>query len=920
MHFNGQKHVRSAGGLLAVFWVAAYAVTAPISLNIEAEHFSAKQGGVFDPPADKEPRLGVRSLQNGNWVRFDSINFFNGEYDSMYVSLWTGTGTNPAGASIQLRLDSPTGTIIATVSSLPNVMRYGYAYSTVVPPVHVAATTGVHSVFLCIAGGSGPACDIDRFRLSGTMTIVPTDAQTYYVATDGNDQADGLDVSRPFKTIQKAASVMKPGSVCKIRGGLYRETVKPAWTGLAGAPLAFEAYNGENVVISGADPVTGWTSHSGSIYKAPMNWTIGRYNDQVIVDGKMAWVARSPNVDEDYNPNPYLTFCGAGVYKFKSWQNELEPVAIPSLVCVGGGSGSGSSFSMPIGQDGSNPLPAALFNRSANFFSGGLISIRNYWYSGIGEITGSTSSATNTTVTGVKTNSMWSTTNGPGFVSYVLGLLDAPNEWYRDSALKTLYLWAPGGGDPSSHLVEAKKRILGFDLRGKQYVNLIGIRMIATSLSLESANNCIIDGCHFKYVCHCDEYNWWEVGAEGFWHNPFDPYMGYAGIFVSGSNNVIKNSSVIGSALSGIILNGKYNTVTNCRIHSCDYIANYQAGVSFMQRDRLDPNDGMGNVVSHCSIKGCSRANIQVAQAAKPATPANRTRIEYNDLGLAAYGSNETGNIAAQASGQVEVSHNWMHDVGFLQNCDIALEYDQGARGWIIHHNVCWKGTPLLSGVKEGLHFFLDFGDADAKVYNNTWINSCEPARGALDTAWPGYIADGGIGHGALNMLYARDDTAKWMFANAKNNDYSLRTGSPAINAGKVLPGLTAETTVPDGQPDLGAYEFGQPVWKAGADWPEQPWAYPPRDIPSAAAFGAVPALNSGLFAARIMPGRLVIHAPKGLAWQANLYDARGALVWMHSQPDGGATTLLLGSMPAGMHVLRVTRAGKSVTWKAMIK
>jgi len=322
MHFNGQKHVRSAGGLLAVFWVAAYAVTAPISLNIEAEHFSAKQGGVFDPPADKEPRLGVRSLQNGNWVRFDSINFFNGEYDSMYVSLWTGTGTNPAGASIQLRLDSPTGTIIATVSSLPNVMRYGYAYSTVVPPVHVAATTGVHSVFLCIAGGSGPACDIDRFRLSGTMTIVPTDAQTYYVATDGNDQADGLDVSRPFKTIQKAASVMKPGSVCKIRGGLYRETVKPAWTGLAGAPLAFEAYNGENVVISGADPVTGWTSHSGSIYKAPMNWTIGRYNDQVIVDGKMAWVARSPNVDEDYNPNPYLTFCGAGVYKFKSWQNE----------------------------------------------------------------------------------------------------------------------------------------------------------------------------------------------------------------------------------------------------------------------------------------------------------------------------------------------------------------------------------------------------------------------------------------------------------------------------------------------------------------------------------------------------------------------------------------------------------------------
>jgi hypothetical protein len=120
-------------------------------------------------------------------------------------------------------------------------------------------------------------------------------------------------------------------SVCYIRQGLYRETVKPLWTGVAGAPLTFQAWNNENVVISGADPVTGWSAHSGSIYKAPMNWTIGRYNNQVIVDGKMAWAARTPNVDEDYNPSPYLTYCGAGVYKFKSWQSELEPVAIPSL-------------------------------------------------------------------------------------------------------------------------------------------------------------------------------------------------------------------------------------------------------------------------------------------------------------------------------------------------------------------------------------------------------------------------------------------------------------------------------------------------------------------------------------------------------------------------------------------------------------
>jgi hypothetical protein len=911
--------------LIIAIQFAAYGVTAPVSLNVEAEHFSSKQGGVFDPPADKEPRLGVKSLANGNWVRFDSINFMNGEYDSIYISLWTGYPYNPAGASIQIRLDSPTGTVIATISTIPTTMPYGYAYSTVLPPAHLATTTGIHSIVLCLVGGSGPACDIDRFRLAGTLTTTPTDAQTYYVATDGDDNADGLDVSRPFKTIQKAATVMRPGSICNIRQGIYRETVKPAWQGIAGAPITFQAYNGENVVISGTDPVTGWTTYSGSIYKAPMNWTIGRYNDQVIVDGKMAWVARTPNVDENYNPSPYLTYCGGGVYSWKQYQNQVEPIVVPSEVCIGsGGSGSGGSvsFNFPINQDNSYPLPASLFNHPANFYNGGLVSIRNYWYGGVGEITGSSSSATSTTISGRGTNSMWSTTNGPGYISYVLGLLDEPNEWYHDGASNTLYLWAPDGGNPSNHLVEAKKRILGFDLRGKQYFNLFGLRMIATSMTLESANNCIVDSCHFKYVCHADEYNWFEAGCEGFWHNPFDPYTGYAGIFVSGSNNIIKNSSVIGSAMSGIILNGKHNTVSSCRVHSCDYIANYQAGIYFMQRDRVDPNDGMGNVVTHCSIKGCMRGDIQIGQAAPGTTPENRTLIEYNDLGMAAYGSNETGNIAGQSSLRVEVSHNWIHDVGFLQNCDVAMEYDNGARGWILHHNVCWKGTPLLPGIPQGPHFFIDFLDIGATgsiVYNNTWVNSCDVSRGDVDTAWPNYMADGGLGHGALNMLYARDDTAKWMFANAKNNDYSLRAGSPAVNSGKVLPGLTAETTVPDGKPDLGAYEFGQPVWTAGASWPEQPWAYPPSPVATANRFGLIALSNGGRFAARLMPDRLIIQAPGDIAWQANLYDSRGALVSTHTQLTGGTAALSTQPIPMGMYVLRVSSQGKMMTWKMML-
>jgi hypothetical protein len=51
------------------------------------------------------------------------------------------------------------------------------------------------------------------------------------------------------------------------------------------------------------------------------------------------------------------------------------------------------------------------------------------------------------------------TYNMPGAPYYLTGCynaLDQAGEWYYDSNTSTLYLWAPGGGDPSSEAVEAK--------------------------------------------------------------------------------------------------------------------------------------------------------------------------------------------------------------------------------------------------------------------------------------------------------------------------------------------------------------------------------------------------------------------------------------------------------------------------------
>src|SRR5689334_11286685 len=141
-------------------------------------------------------------------------------------------------------------------------------------------------------GGCGP----------GGQLVEPMEPRqllsTYYVSTAGADTNAGT-LAAPFRTIQRAADLAQAGDTVLIRGGTYRETVAPAQSGSLGAPITFAAYNGEQVVVSGADPVSGWTSAGGSIYTAAVPWTLGPGADQVLVDGRMITEARWPNTSLD---------------------------------------------------------------------------------------------------------------------------------------------------------------------------------------------------------------------------------------------------------------------------------------------------------------------------------------------------------------------------------------------------------------------------------------------------------------------------------------------------------------------------------------------------------------------------------------------------------------------------------------------
>ena len=139
----------------------------------------------------------------------------------------------------------------------------------------------------------------------------PAWATTYYVAQknpQASDDGPGT-AEQPWKTVEKAAATLQAGDRVIVHAGTYREFAEPKNSGTPGAPIVYEGAAGEDVVMTGADVITGWQRVEGKnpIYKVP--WTadfmVGMDNgkperhhpydeehkrsgraEQVIVDGK----------------------------------------------------------------------------------------------------------------------------------------------------------------------------------------------------------------------------------------------------------------------------------------------------------------------------------------------------------------------------------------------------------------------------------------------------------------------------------------------------------------------------------------------------------------------------------------------------------------------------------------------------------
>jgi hypothetical protein len=87
----------------------------------------------------------------------------------------------------------------------------------------------------------------------------------YYVSVEGDDQNPGTR-EEPFRHIQRFADIARPGYICLVREGTYRETVRPKNGGRVGDPIRYVAYSGEEVTISGTEPINGQWRSAGSTF------------------------------------------------------------------------------------------------------------------------------------------------------------------------------------------------------------------------------------------------------------------------------------------------------------------------------------------------------------------------------------------------------------------------------------------------------------------------------------------------------------------------------------------------------------------------------------------------------------------------------------------------------------------------------
>ncbi len=158
-------------------------------------------------------------------------------------------------------------------------------------------------------------------------------AATYYVDAQNpvaSDNSPGTEAV-PWETITKACRAAQAGDTVLIKAGTYREALMPKNSGKPGAPITFQAYPGDFVMIKGSKKITGFTKEGDHLWvKRPWNQEKRQWDDSMkaISDAPYGRSARQEEIFVNERPLAWVPSRAELVPGSLVWDYEAKELVI----------------------------------------------------------------------------------------------------------------------------------------------------------------------------------------------------------------------------------------------------------------------------------------------------------------------------------------------------------------------------------------------------------------------------------------------------------------------------------------------------------------------------------------------------------------------------------------------------------------
>ncbi|MBC8375934.1 MAG: T9SS type A sorting domain-containing protein [FCB group bacterium] len=603
------------------------------------------------------------------------------------------------------------------------------------------------------------------FFLMCVLGLTNLNANEFYVAPSGSNTNAGT-LESPFATIQYAVNTSQTGDVCIIRGGTYHEEVQISGK----SQLSVRPFQDEVVILDGTIPISSnWTIHQGSIYKTTLNEDIW----QLFVDQDEMVMARWPNARFDD---------GSVWNQEENWAHGDENAST-----------NGFEVDDPHGDISLADLSFSVEGALAILNTG---SFRSYTK----EVTDHSQGSSTFGFDPVP-ESAYRTKHHYYFLEKKLEFLDQAGEWFYDHETMELYFWAPEDANPNDLNVRGKTQAYFFDVSNSNVFKIKRFNFFGTTIKINNSNYSEVDSCNFLYPS-CYKRMLGVTGVE--------PEMTRIS---SSSDCLVKRCAFQYTDGSAIETDGGNNTIQNCYFYHIDYTVTDLSSV--MTTMKMGGSDNIFR-----------QNTVHKTGASSGINPGNTALVEYNDMYDTGYLQSDGAIIHYMENQQIdsETAYNWVHD---SPKYGIRYDGDGDGHSGTMHHNVTWniKSGHMLKGhdhrvvnntsfnnSNNSIIVLIDLGGNEGTITRNNAADKIAghrsssyelfPVPGIYDHNWNGYITE---------------DSVEDYLVDPQNYDFRPVEGSPFIDAGVEISGIT------DGYlgeaPDLGAYEYGGDFWKAGITW-----------------------------------------------------------------------------------------------------